>query len=206
MISLSLQIRVARRTYQEALLTSARLETQLLKKHIQPHFMMNTLTAAMEWVERDPPSAVRFIGALAVEMRSLFTASGRSLITLSEELAMCRAHLETQAFRTGQNHDLTVEGEEEGVQVPPAVFLTLLENGLTHGLPDRRYHFHITVAEGGAHFCFDVDQQERDGYGNEGAGTRYIKARLEESYPGRWRYHAGLEGSIWRTAIEIEKK
>lgn len=205
MISLSLQIREARRNFQEARLTSARLETELLQKHIQPHFMLNTLTAAMEWVERDPPAAVRFIDALATEMRSLFTASGRSLILLSEELALCRAHLETQSFRTGQKHDLEVEGKVDGVMVPPAVFLTLLENGLTHGSPDCAYHFHLKIDLEGTHFCFEVDHQASDDDDNEGTGSRYIKARLEESFPGRWQFRTELDGSIWRSTIIIEK-
>ena len=206
MISLNLQVRETKRRFQETKLRSARLETELLKKHIQPHFMLNTLTAAMEWVERDPPSAVRFIGALAAEMRSLFTASGRSLILLSEELALCRAHLETQAFRTGHNHGLTVAAENESVPVPPAVLLTLLENGLTHGLPDCIYQFRVEVSKDGNFFCFEVDHQSSDGDHCEGTGSRYIKARLEESFPGRWQFKSELDGDIWRSTILIEKR
>lgn len=207
MVSLSLQIRETRSRYQEARLNSLRLETELLKKHIQPHFMMNTLTAAMEWVERDPPSAVRFIQALAKEMRTLFEASGRKLILLSEEIAMCEAHLETLAFRMGQQHVLEVEGgHSEGISVPPAIFLTLLENGLTHGLPDQIYHFKLKWDLEGRHFCFEVDHQEAaDETIVAGTGTRYIKARLEESFPGRWQFRQQWFEGTWRSTISWQE-
>ncbi len=205
MVALGRRMRDTRHRAHQAQLTSARLQTELLQKHLQPHFMMNTLTAAMEWVERNPAEAVRFIEALAGEMRALFAVSGKNLIPLRDELAMCRAHLTTQSYRTGRQHDLTVTGPIEAVHIPPAVILTLVENGLTHGLPDRPHFFHLTVGADGRRFSFEVDQQEIGEIEREGTGTRYIKARLEESYPGRWRLWSEPGEGHWRTHIEIDE-
>ncbi|HKO58641.1 MAG TPA: hypothetical protein VJ276_22435, partial [Thermoanaerobaculia bacterium] len=57
LLSLALQMRRQRREHESALLRAARLEIELLKKSIQPHFLMNTLTAVMEWIEEDPAEA-----------------------------------------------------------------------------------------------------------------------------------------------------
>ena len=38
--------------------------------------------------------------------------------------------------------------------------------------------------------------------GPEGTGLRYIKARLEESFPGRWTLSGGPVPEGWRTEIE----
>jgi len=206
LLSLSLQIRHTRQSLHEAKLVSARLETELLRKHIQPHFMMNTLTAAMEWIERDPPAAVRFIKALAVELRALFDVSGRKRIPISEEIAMCRAHLETLSFRTGQKHVFQAEGEADGIEVPPALFLTLLENALTHGVPDCGHRFSLQWDLSGHYFCFETDHQEgpEPDAVEDGTGTRYIKARLEENYPGAWGLTSTLtEQGVWRTEIHL---
>ena len=37
----------------------------------------------------------------------------------------------------------------------------------------------------------------------EGTGLRYVKARLEESFPGRWTMAAGPVEGGWRTVIEL---
>jgi hypothetical protein len=37
----------------------------------------------------------------------------------------------------------------------------------------------------------------------EGVGLRYVKTRLEESYPGRWNIESFPKGDVWQTAIEF---
>jgi hypothetical protein len=37
----------------------------------------------------------------------------------------------------------------------------------------------------------------------EGLGLRYVKTRLEESFPGRWRVASEAVGAMWRTTIEV---
>ena len=38
----------------------------------------------------------------------------------------------------------------------------------------------------------------------EGLGFSYIKARLEESYPGKWNIEYGLKNGFWETCIKIK--
>ena len=45
----------------EAQLKSARLENELLKKNINPHFVLNTLTSVIVWLRKDPISAIKLI-------------------------------------------------------------------------------------------------------------------------------------------------
>ena len=80
--SLSLQSKKQRRQHETALVNAARLEIELLKKNIQPHFLMNTLTSVMEWIEEDPTTGVKFIEALADEFRILSEVSNRARLLL----------------------------------------------------------------------------------------------------------------------------
>ena len=46
-------------------LTNERLKMELIKKHIQPHFLMNSLTALEELIEQSPHQAIDFIQKLS---------------------------------------------------------------------------------------------------------------------------------------------
>jgi len=45
----------------------------------------------------------------------------------------------------------------------------------------------------------------RSGAPAEGTGLRYVKTRLEESFPGHWKLESGslADGQGWRTRIEL---
>ncbi|CAM2070343.1 Histidine kinase [Sulfidibacter corallicola] len=213
LISISLQVQELRRRHSQARLNSARLEVELLKKHIQPHFMMNTLTAALEWMERDPAAGVRFIEALGEEMRTLMRISGRTLIPLAEEVELCRSLLRVLSFRTRGDYELVVDPDADlSVLVSPAVFHTLIENGLTHAPDQGPIRFQLTHRREGARDCFtflapgDTETGERmpDQRGT-GTGTRYIEARLEEGFGSDWSFEAEPTPEGWITRIATGK-
>jgi plasmid stabilization system protein ParE len=128
----AIDLLAARRKARDARLTAARLEIELLKKNLQPHFLLNTLTAVSELVEQNPAAAVKFIDDLAAEFRSLALMSGERLVPLKRELDLCRTHLKIISQRTGRKILLAVEVADEAALVPPALFLTLIENGLLY--------------------------------------------------------------------------
>jgi hypothetical protein len=72
------------RIHRDSLLTSAcllaqRLEIELLKKNIQPHFLLNTLTVLIEVIEQAPATAVKLIEAVATTSMPLTTPGGGGL-------------------------------------------------------------------------------------------------------------------------------
>ena len=229
LLAVVLQLRDERREAQQAVLTAARLETELLKKNIQPHFLLNTLATIQEVIEQDPKTAVALIDALANEFRILARVSGEKLISLEQELELCHAHLRVMSLRKGAQCSLNVSGVNGDALVPPALFHTLIENGLTHLLPrDGRQDFQLQAERHGDATRYTLlARGERQGDGvppsagvtsidngtsetgsatrppAEGTGLKYIKARLEESFTGHWSLAAGPVPEGWRTTIEI---
>ena len=78
---------------------SLRLEAQMLRRNLQPHFLMNSLTLIVEWVETQPKLAVKFIDALADEFRLLNTMSQKKLVPWSTEMALCQKHFKIMQYR-----------------------------------------------------------------------------------------------------------
>lgn len=199
------QVQAERHRAREARLTAARLETELLKKNLQPHFLLNTLTAVSEVIEQDPGGAVSFIEDLAAEFRSLAQMSGERLVPLARELELCRMHLKVVGRRTGRQLGLQAEGVPPDVQVPPALFLTLIENGLVWQQTESSVAFRLeSRPQGAGHrfvFLSPGRTRELSTRVSGGTGLRYVKARLEESFPGRWSFEHGAVAEGWETII-----
>jgi hypothetical protein len=203
--SLALQLQDERRHARGAKLTAARMEIELLKKNLQPHFLLNTLTAVSEVIEQDPASAVKFIDDLSAVFRSLALMSGERLVPLQRELELCRTHLKVVARRTGRQLDLQAEGAGESALVPPALFLTLIENGLMYQHADAGAAFRLSGQASATEVSFSFLSpgrvRELTGRPAGGTGLRYVKARLEESFPGRWTLSQGAVDAGWQTVI-----
>lgn len=210
--AVALRLRAEARAAQETRLAATRLELELLKKNLQPHFLLNSLTALAEVVERDPTVAGKLIGDLAGVFRALGRMSGEKQVSVAQELDLCRAHLRVMSIRTGVEWRLETHNVVPDHAVPPALFLTLIENGYIHQrVRGGAGIFELTAEprEGGTTYTFvspgeiKVQPDRADG----GTGLRYVKARLEESFPGRWSFaHGPHPAGGWATVIELWRR
>jgi hypothetical protein len=190
----------ARREQQE----KARLEVEMVRRHLQPHFLLNTLTALAEWIEEEPRTAVRMIDALAEELRILGEMSARRLVTADEELRLCRSHLANMSLRKDVAYELEVDGLDERRLVPPAVFHTLVENAVTHGSAGDRVTLRLTASDEGGRTRYVFESPAGDaGDGRPGGGTRYIESRLRDVWGSAWTFRQGRAGGVWRAVIEV---
>lgn len=212
LVAHALQVRRLRLEHEGAVVRSARLEIELLRRQIQPHFLMNTLTALSEWIEQEPKAAVSLVEAIAEELRLLGRIADQRLIPLSEELALCRTHLAVMSRRRDREYELEVTGADPGDLVPPAIFHTLVENAVTHdGTRGRKVVLTLGAepAEGGdRRYVFSAPYGGDRGESaepKEGTGLRYVRARLQESLGSRWTLTSGPSGDSWRTELTIPR-
>ncbi len=224
--SLTLKLREQNNEHQAAQLNSFRLEIELLKKNIQPHFVLNTLTAIEEWIEESPPTAIEFINTLADEFRIMNTMAHKKLVSLEQELSLCDSHLKLMGFRQGLEFKLVRDTDIDiKTLVPPAIFHTLLENAISHNhYRSGSVEFKISQRQAGqisSHrpkyrrspimmvtYCLEAPKNPvySTSYKNtinSGTGLRYIKARLEESYAGHWHYSETETEDSWITTLSF---
>ncbi len=178
----------------------ARLQLEVLRRHMQPHFLMNTLTALSEWIEQEPKTAVRMIGSLSEELRILGEMSTKTLVTAEEELRLCRSHLANMSLRKDVAYELEVDGIDGARLVPPAIFHTLVENAITHGSSAPRVTMRLSGSAGSYVFESPLDP-DGDHEVTAGSGTRYIEARLREAFGNAWTFRQGRAGDRWRVEI-----
>ena len=202
------QVRADDQKRTDALLKTARLELEATKRHMQPHFLMNTLTALSEWIEQDPKTAIVMIDALAEEMRTLGHMSAERLVSADDELRLCRSHLTTMSLRKDISYTLETDGFDSAQLVPPTVFHTLVENAVTHGPSSQRnVLLRLAAMRKGdrMHYTFEspLEQRGDDAVYEPGDGTRYIEARLSEVWGDAWSLFQAPVGSHWQVRMEV---
>jgi len=207
---LSLRIKDQRLAYENSLVQSTRLRLELLKKNIQPHFLMNTLTSLIDWVEEAPKKGVLFIEALAKEFDLFNQIEDQTLIPISQEIELCRTHLEIMEYRKEIKYELEEDGIDSEQKIPPGILHTLLENGITHSLPhvDNKIKFKLIYKSNSQYKCYTFltfatgGKQEKSTI-KEGTGIKYIKARLSESYGSKWDFTSETTDYGWKNIIKI---
>ncbi|MBD1362937.1 histidine kinase [Mucilaginibacter sp. ZT4R22] len=173
-------------------LTSAGLRSELeqLKNQINPHFLFNMLNNANVLIQKDPQKASQVLMKLSDLLRYQLYDSSRDRVLLAGEIQFLNDSLDLEKIRR-DNFDYTVSnhGDINGVQVPPFLFITFVENAIKHSLStesasfiDIRFDIHNDRVD---FFCINSCPQKRCKSEVGGLGLINIKRRLELLYAER---------------------
>ena len=209
-------------------LTTQRLELELVKKQLQPHFILNTLTAIEEWIDTSPSDAVSFIQALALEFRQMAQLSNQSFVTFAQEIALCESHLKIMGYRFDAQFNLVNEGVSKHALIPPGILLTLIENAFSHNNYEAKTYDFFMIANEDKSYSSQImtrvifKSQKCGASKNEnglnldatgtsasigtGVGTKYIKARLTEAYGKHWYFDECQEPHFWTVTLTFPLK
>jgi len=192
----------------KAQLISGQLEIALLRKNIQPHFLLNTLTSIEQWIEESPQSAIEFIDALAEEFKLLNDISNKPLIRFDDEIRLCQAHIRIMGFRHDMKFELDCHNISANFLIPPAIIHTMIENSFSH----NRYTtsptiFKLAVEKEPEYYrvtySSPIENPNKASSLETGTGNRYIKSRLDESFKGQWKMSSNEINGNWITSILI---
>ncbi len=195
------------------------LEGQLLKKIIQPHYLMNSLNAMVGLFEESTNDGLKFLNEITNEFRMFLDISGKKLITIREELKLCEHHLNVMQYRKEREYVLENKITQINKKIPPAIFHTIVENGITHDKNCKKglqFIFNEELKNGRVTYeiickCINCKIKNFDEIKvnfdkskiKEGAGLKYIRNRLKESYDDAWNLDYYGNDNIWVTKIEI---
>lgn len=195
-----------------SLLLSSRLQLELVKKNIQPHFLRNTLTSLIDWIEESPQQGVVFIRSLADEFDIMNSIAEDTLIPIQQEIELCRKHLEVMSFRKEVCYNWEEKNIDANEEIPPAVIHTIIENGITHSLPPKQgcitFRLSFTKEKQYKQYTLSTlaNNRNRKKENSSGTGFKYIKARLNESYGSNWEFDSFAVEEGWCTTIKIFDK
>jgi LytS/YehU family sensor histidine kinase len=116
-------------------------------------------------------------------------------------------------YRRDATYELQTDNIPNDVKIPPLIFHTLIENGVTHSLkPKECGIFRIKYNKGNNLKEFIIQNNgsnleklkgQLSIFLEEGLGYKYIRSRLEEKYSNQWGLTYGINGAICETKIKI---
>jgi signal transduction histidine kinase len=219
-VAAGIAIEAARRR-RDAELGRAQLETQLayaqlsaLRAQLQPHFLFNTLNAAVTLARAgDAAGTARVLVLLGELLRQLLRSDAPQEVPLREELALLETYLEIQRVRFGDRLQVgwDVADDVRDALVPQLVLQPLVENALQHGIATRTRagRLDITAARRGDRLRLSVCD---DGPGVApgfslaragGVGLRNTRERLRRLYGDHGDLALATAGDRTTAAIEL---
>ena len=181
------------------------LENQLLRKSMQPHFLMNSLSLISELNAQSPQAAETFIEALGAELRMLNEFAQQPSIALTQELALCQNYLSIMGTRLQQPCGLQLDGEVAGITVPPAMLLTALENAFSHNRYRHGAAFILRIAQHAQTHVLTLLLPEGVArpHAGSGVGEQYIRASLQAVFGDMASYASEQLKTGWRLTFTL---
>jgi len=110
------------------------MELSLLKTHLNPHFLFNTLNNIDILIETDPKAASSYLQKLSDILRFVVYETSLEKIPLNKELAYIKKYVELQQIRTSNKQyvNLKITGDPGQFMIGPMLFIPFIENAFKH--------------------------------------------------------------------------
>lgn len=182
-----------RKTKTIALLEKEKTDTELslLKQQVNPHFFFNTLNNLYSLSLKQDPATPETVLQLSELMRYVIYRAKEERVELQEEVKYLEDYLDLQRIRLYQEADIdfVIDVENPELEVPPLLFIILVENAFKHGIEPavEDCFLQIELIERGGEITFichnSREEREEDDHQKPGIGLENMTRRLELLYP-----------------------
>ncbi|WP_426278124.1 sensor histidine kinase [Chryseobacterium sp. S-02] len=108
-------------------------ELEQLKNQINPHFLFNMLNNANVLTKKDPEKASQILMKLSDLLRYQLYDSTRDKVLLTSDIHFLEDFLNLEKVRRDSfDFLISKEGNLSGVQIPPLLFISFVENAVKH--------------------------------------------------------------------------
>lgn len=179
----------------EAQREAQRMELQMLRAQLDPHFLFNSLNGIAAEIRPHPDAAIDMVGELSDYLRYSLDHRKQPISPLSTELNAMENYLRIERARFGDRLRFDVQADDPARLrlVPSFLLQPLVENAVKHGLDrstaglDIALHaridgrlLEITLTNTGSIPAPDLT--------HEGLGLETLRRRLELHYPQRHQF------------------
>ena len=188
-----------------------KLELDHLKSQLQPHFFFNTLNNLYTLSIQQSDKAPKMIASLSAIMRYVLYESKEEKVSLNREIQFMHNYFELERIRhtdPGQI-EFIVQGNPDGKEIEPLLFLPLIENCFKHALQRdvSENPVKMVLAIDDHELVFQtsnkiLEKEKPSVYG--GIGLNNIKKRLQLLYGERQQLDLEVESGHFIATISLQ--
>lgn len=191
-----LMVKANKRNY-EIKRKMAESELRIIRLHMNPHFIFNTLNSLQLFIFRNKFAEVNnYISKFSQLIRWIMKYSDKQEISLKEDLDFLGTYIELEQLRFENTFEFMLQPDEalipEDTRIPPLVMQPFVENAIKYGLSGRsekgRLLLRLRKADGLIFVTIEdngvgrdqVKQEQQQSYQQmESTGIRYTEERLK---------------------------
>ena len=183
-------------------------ELNLLKQQINPHFFFNTLNNLYSLSLTKDEQTPEVVLQLSELMRYVIYKGKEKEVPLAEEVKYIEDYIQLQQIRLAKNLDYKFEKsiEDESIQVPPLLFINLIENAFKHGIEpaegDCFLQLSMKSTKSGLSFTCENSFEERE-VDEAGTGLKNLRRRLELLFPDNHELEVKESENTYKVNLEI---
>lgn len=175
----------------EKLIETEKLNTELsfLKSQINPHFLFNTLNNIYSLAIVKSDETAPAVMKLSSIMRYVLSDTKQHLVPLEKEIEFIQHYIDLQKVRLTDKIiiNFKVNGDQEGKQIAPLLFIPFIENAFKYGISTKEHsEINITININPNEIEFITDNRilaiETDAEKKNGIGLKNTRRRLEILY------------------------
>ncbi len=123
-------------------------ELKTLKSQLNPHFMFNALNSIRALIEEDPENAKIAVTRLSNILRYSLKIEKTETVKLEEEMKTVADYLSLEKIRYEERlkYEISNSKDSLGVEIPPMMIQTLVENAIKHGISQQTKGGEITIS------------------------------------------------------------
>ncbi len=198
------------RQRQQMLAEQRSSELDNLKSQLNPHFLFNTLNTIYALVDISPDDAKKAVHRLSGLLRYMLYEDVKA-VRLRQEADFIENYLSLMKLRIADRPlqaDIDLGGNDEA-EVPPLLFIPLVENALKYGNTANDNHpIYISLrAEQGSVNCTTVNsflpvENLKDNKAS-GIGLANLRRRLLLIYGNKASFQTTVQGNIYKASLTI---
>ncbi len=183
-------------------------ELRLLKQQINPHFFFNTLNNLYALSIKKDQATPEVVLKLSDLMRYVIYKGKEELVYLFEEVNYLEDYVSLQKIRLHKQLDYQFEKEieNEHFQIPPLLFIILLENAFKHGIEPAEnesfLHLYLKSKSNKLTFCC-MNSFEEVNKNKPGIGMDNLKRRLDLLFPNNYTLEVEQNNYTFKAILEI---
>jgi sensor histidine kinase YesM len=183
-------------------------EMMLLKSQISPHFLFNALNNIYTLTLIKSDNAPKMLATLADILRYFLYEGDKKQTFLTSEIEIIQKYLQIQKYRQieGMNNiTFNVSDDNSIKQVPPLLFITLVENAFKHGDIIENKNGFVTIDLTTSHnkIEFTIANSFQFKANKLGIGLNNLESQLKNLFGNNYQLKIEDSNSIYKVSLSF---